>query len=1169
MSKKGQDNQKGISFQNKVALFYLLNYYRYGNFSEIKLEGDDLSDFTLLFDSPSLNPRFFYNFEVKNWQKPLTISDVQKIIRKEASERGGNYYSVGRDRFYIVAPAFSNDCVKQFNSFKDRYFFISEKSFNSQKNLYKKMYGDHELLKWSKEEISTTQNTELITLNEDQLNNKIFDRLFFEYSVYYTKGDTENLINQFLKKITQASSEGAALTKRKIRYILEEFNNQEADKSESYSSDKDFGKVKENIDQKLNTEQDFITLNDSKYITPLSQRPRVIDDITHQLKQKQFGFKTIKWFIDKVLIKEAYIYKCFQLLKVYIEKHKNSEDISSIVDIINKIYKHSSAYPGIWSKDNYRIIMRLLLKISETNQPDEIKQKIICFLDKTVPPWDKTDRYFVEEYYKYNQVPYLITNLLGITQAGIEFIFKKHNFTKKSDRSQTSLYGDYIERFVNQSFESHFKTVVDKLSKQFQDLYHKRYDLKYEGYELTGGYSGSNNQYSLKRFAWEALLARCIEEFYNKNSNEHWQLLKTYINKKCDKNHPVFIKRAFIPFLLKQVVSTSSNQKPQDNEFYKSLESIIKIKDGFPTTDEAVVHELYTINLPNIYLQQILHTILYKYSNEGVTGRIFIIQFIIDLISRGKHQFKPDLKRILMNKAIQQSYVYNQILRILDSKINNTPIKEFVNEIKSQIDMPQNPQLKYNDILNLNSNELKKHPLFNSTKKKDLDNLAHIIQKAFWDNRREFLKEVLKFLDKNLKHFYKRARKSTLLKQIIAQSPQYATKKEMKLKEKIITQCLQDKDLCGESQKLQKEVTSTTGLDGLSTSTMRSELCQSIDNYIRCNIDNPKELEKAFLWIKTLMDLDGSLADAIKSFPRPNVYLRWFASLPLKSLSYYQTRQDLNNYKSRLGNEVKQFVFQLLKQTEKEVEKYSYTPPHKLFDQILYIFDVIRDLNTQEAKTVLDFIKKFNVAEYSHLFIYYALYRDKEFSEPFDSSEFKKVLKSVCCQNLHGTLKEKISAVIYKNIKSEDKNKPPDFDFFDKMEPYWICLFKSISKPMYFSLTGVLSIVLAKNLKFYEEYKKYLFIFFKDMIKTALESGDDFTHSQEVFLVVSEKNPDDLIKILLLILKEGDTARGTFPLSYEVRDHLIPIIKKNMNKISPEEIKKAENELKKHHLTLN
>ncbi len=1175
MSKKGQDNQKGISFQNKVALLYLLKYYRFRNFLEIKLEGENWSDFTVFFHSSSDNSRFFYNFEVKNQKKPLTTNDVKKILQKEVSERGINYYSANRDKFYIVASKFSRECI---DKFKDKYLFLSNKVFDSQKNLYKKVYGDHELLEWSKKEIFMVKNTEFVELNEDKLNNQILDNLFFEHSFYYTKGDTENLINRFLGKITNASSQGLALTKQKIKYTLEEFHNQETDKSESYNLNTDLGTVIHNLDQKLETEQGFETLNQNRFITPLSQRPRAINYIADKLKERQFNFKKITWFIDKILIKEAYLYTCFQLLEIYLEKNKSMdfEDISSILDIISQIYEYSareqSSYSSIWNDDNYIRIIKLFFQIEKTNPPNKIKQKIIDFLDQAIPPWDNIERFFIEYGYKYESIPILIEKLLGITKEGISFIFKKYNFIRnKEDYWLKQQHPkDYIESFINKNFESHFRIVVDHLSKQFQNLYQKRYDIKYEGYEITGGYSGSNDRYSLKYFSWEPLLARCINKFYEQNPDKNWKILKLYVSTECDQRNPVFVKRAFIPFLLGQLTKTS--QKPKNKNLYQALESILKIKRGFPSTDEAAVHELYTknLNLPDSYLEKILHTVLHKYSDEGITGSILIIQFIIDLISKGKHQFKHDLKRILMNKKIKQSYIYERILRILEKHITNTHIKSFIDEIKSKIDMSKNPDLRYHTILNLKSDALKKHPLFKSIKKEDLDHLANIIQKAFFENKHDFLKEVLKFLDNNLESFYEKINQSVLLKQVIAQSAQYVTKDQMQLKEKIIEQCLQDTELCGENQEQQKEIMKETA--ALGRSTMRAELCHSIDNYIHNNLDNPKELEKAFFWVKILMDLNSSLANKITGFPKPNYYLRWFASIPLISLSYYQTRKTLNKYKPGLGDEVKKFAFQLLNQTTKEVEKYKRTP-NELFNQIGNIFNVIRDLNTQDAKTVLDFIKTFNVAEYSYLFIYYALLRDKEpiiSSEiPFDSKFFKKILKNICCENSSNTLKEKLSFTIYKWIKSEDKNIPPDFDFFNKIEPYWISLLKNTNPSMYLFLIGVLSIVLSKNSDFYEKYKKYLFTLIKDMIKTALKSGDYFTHSQQTFLVVAEKNPDDLITILLLILEKGDTARGIFPLSYEVREDLIPIIKDNKKKISPQKIQKAENELKKYNLKLD
>ena len=185
MSKKGQDNQKGISFQNKVALLYILDHYRYANFTEIRFEGDNFEDFTLFFKDlfNNNNSTFFYNFEVKNWSTPLNINKVKTIIAKEAKKGINRYHDKGK--FFIVASAFKEDC-KEINSFKEKHIFNLKKDFEKTKKMYQKIYRNNPLFHWSKEEILFLKYVHLVELKEKNIKNMIIDRFHYEDSFFYT-----------------------------------------------------------------------------------------------------------------------------------------------------------------------------------------------------------------------------------------------------------------------------------------------------------------------------------------------------------------------------------------------------------------------------------------------------------------------------------------------------------------------------------------------------------------------------------------------------------------------------------------------------------------------------------------------------------------------------------------------------------------------------------------------------------------------------------------------------------------------------------------------------------------------------------------------------------------------------------------------------------------------
>ena len=1186
MSKQGQYNQKGISFQNSVALLYMLDHYRYADFLKIKLEGDNFEDFTLFFSSSFNKSSFFYEFEVKNWDRSLTIGNVRDIIKKEVT-KGIARYSIG-DKFFIIAPSFDESCKSLINKFKEKYYFNLDKDFDSIKDMKGSLSNDNPLLQWSKEEIVFIKNVNLIELNKDQVNNMIVDRFNYEDSFFYTIENLNNIKERFFKKITEASSKGKELTKQEIKNNLIEFCNTETHKIVPYDLKKDLGTVIDNIEKNLQTEGGFEKLNDDRYITAISNRIQAIFYIINKLKNSDFKLKKIKWFIDKILIKQNYFFQSLDLLEKYIETNDlDQDDLESILEFIFKVYKYDSNSSPIYRYefDSYYChrIFEILLKISEKDVSESFKVKIIKFLEIVLPDWKKNYKAYMEDNYKYEKSPELIRNLFGYTKKGVEFIFKIHNFTREREEltSQDISYYNYIEEFIIKDFKSNFQEIIKSLSEQFTWLY-KKYKLEYEyvGYELSGGgYSGWGNNYKLHFLPIETSLAKSINTFYNQTKD--WEYLKSLTFSDCSKENPIFVKRSLIPFLLKQMGSISGEQL-ENNEFYKALEFILSIKKGFPRTEEVVINELYknNSNIHNTYLERIIKKILYKYSTVGISYSIVTIQFIIRLIENGKTQFKNHLKRILLNQEFKNHYVYKQSLRILADKITNPHVKEFFNEIKGNLDISHDQSLLYANITSdLQSSSLSENKLLNSSSQKDLSNLAEIINKASSENNHEFIKKILSFIKNNLEDFYKRSKNSEYLIQTIAQLVEYAIGYDMKLAEDIIELCVNDTDLLGENQFLHDQI--VKGEEHPSVSTMRANLCYSIHRYVVVHLNGKdkisvESLEKAFSWVKTLVDLNGSLSGKIENFPNPNYYLRAFSIMPLVNLSHHQTRKKLNSFKEGLGDEIKDFSFAILKQTEREIrdkfEKNNYNPVF-LLNRIGDLFNMMKDLSEKEAIEVLYFVRKFNITRVDHLFIYYALFREKYFLSEgkFNSDKIKDFLKDICSSK-PDRLKECVSFTIYKGIENKDKETSkiePNFDFFERIKNYWSLLFDNISKDMNFPLFMSLCFVLNHNKSYYDHYRDYLFKLIEEILKHVEKSGDYFIHLRKILPAVSKHNPDDLIAMLFLFLKKGDNIRGYIPFRYEVVQHLIPEIEKSKGSISQDKLRRAENELQKYNISLH
>ena len=236
----------------------------------------------------------------------------------------------------------------------------------------------------------------------------------------------------------------------------------------------------------------------------------------------------------------------------------------------------------------------------------------------------------------------------------------------------------------------------------------------------------------------------------------------------------------------------------------------------------------------------------------------------------------------------------------------------------------------------------------------------------------------------------------------------------------------------------------------------------------------------------------------------------------------------------------------------------------------------MRDLNEEEAEQVLDFINTFKITKACQLFIYYALFREKTkvFSkkeQKFESQKFKERLKYIC-QRKPNTIKEQITFIMSREIEQDFNEQTSNQQkIFNEIKDYWNLLFDDVSKNMISYLIKGLSVLLKQNKFYYLEYKEYLF----KIIKTILEGIDKF---QYVYLDLDGIVPSivkydvkDLIQIIQLFLKKGDTEKGLIPFDSEIKKNIIPAIKEAIKQgsLSDKEITKINKELGKYSLSIS
>ena len=1227
MSKKGQHNISGIDFQLCAALLYCLKEYKQENFIKARFEGVNFSDFTLFFKDPLKNKSFIHNIEVKSWKRPLKENDIKKLVKKEIDEREPLYQS-RQYRFLILAPKFDQRVKSEIQKIKDNiplHRNVTEEILN----LFKKEYKDINMLQeWNRKNLLFLKNVDLMEIDQSQINNQILEHFRYQDCFFYREDDLKNIQNLLLEKIKEKSKTGGYLIKTDIEKIISKFKTNETDKSESYNLDKSLVDVIKNIKSYFETEKKFKVLNDDKFLTPISQRRNVVFSIAKELEKKKFKLKDIKFFIDKILIKHDYFYSCMDLLEKYIEDNYSEKEILKILESLSRRPYFNFHY--------YRVL-ELLYKISESRSPRDSSENFnsfaLDFLEKIIPDFsiecydDSSCSYFMNQY-----VPKLIKNIFkdkSSEQKQIDWVFKKYNFIKDDKRDinpiPVEIY-EYIQKFISADFKPNFQIIINKISEQCKKLYKKKYNVEYEGFEMSGGSSGVNREYNLHDMKILSLsLEPSIEDFYKKN-HDKWELLKPFIFRESD----MFVKRSFVPFLLRRLKDSSENN--QKKEFSKALDHILKIKKGFPRSEELIAYNLYMdlhlSQFPTQILKSLIRNILYKYSKDKIYFDVFLFQLLIKLTEMERSEFEGDLENIILAAKSENVSIFSDLLMLLSKRIHSPHIRNFTFKMieKNILSLPelakrpkQNVVDIYDDIYDflytVVEAKLKEEDKASGIKTiedfldaKAFDFLSYFIYSSVWNSNPEVKRKILEFIESVFEDqkFLEGFASSENLRSSIANMGGCAVGfNKMQLAEKIIELCLKDRSsivsnspdkgiqttsdeiFCRNfidpdfSDKEHPEVKAHNkiikGEEFSTISGMRCHLCYAIDAYLIKDFNEEgeeffKRREKAFRWIKTLIDLDGSLSGEIKGCPKPaNYYWRVFALKPLTNLSLYPIRKNLNSFKKGLGDEVKKFAFRILDQTEKDIKNYGYNPQY-LFENIAFLFDKIRDLNEKEAKTLLDFMQKYNVRESNQLFIYFAVFRKEHLSneEKFDSSYFDNLLQNIC-KGEPKSLKQSIAFTIYKNIENNKESgnnsgSEPSFSSFEKVKDYWILLFENFNDRMVFPLSKTLSFILNKK-KYYKDYIKYLFkITDKALNDYDLKLSIAAFSWKEFFSAIRENNPDDLAKILLEIFKKGDKSEGSFPFSHQMHNSLIPEWKKQKSKISDENNKKIEEYLREYNL---
>lgn len=1136
MSKAGQNTFSGISAQADVALLHLLENYTSTKFEEIIIEGSDWEDFTLKSEDKT------ESFEVKWYGKPLSYADLHSIIKKEVKKGKTEDY-----KFKIVARSFSPKLLDDVNYLKQSLpywgFFNKERKIEDNP-IIKKFLGK----KWTDKEIVFLLGVELRSIGSDDLLTKsIYEHFTFKNQIYLNQQDVEGLAAIAFNTIMKKGAEGGSITKTQFIECIESFEKNLAEKSEAFTPEISIGKKVENINQYLKNKNVFQQLNHPKYLTPLTYKKnnRLVFYIVEMVGDKKFDVSDVSFFLEKVLIKQSFIFSCFKFLEDKWKQDRLSPEY--FLWFLNEYYDQLEFDYTV--HDALEMILEIVRK-----KPD-LSSTVLSFLRAKIFPNTKSknphgSRNNVDFGYKYQHLaPIVIEIGKSIEQKEklVDILFENFDFTGDSHRHVIETPSEFyrlVKDYIEEDIEKNWNKTITKITKQFVGYYGKIYS----GYELVGsgvevhGHSFDITDVGLVRKLFYPLLLEIQEE----SPEKVWKVLteKVLVFGKAEatRHYPIFLKRAAIPILL-DLIENKDVAKKIKIESSKQLIKILQLKKGLPGTSEITFKHLSNRDLKVVgydFALNLLKIDSEKFGQNKFPTNIFALRMLTKLIEDNYGPALEVLLNLATNKDFLKTHLFVEYLSLLGDQVvlKNSPQIRFqflkAMNIKLFLDGRDDDRwISADFVKNLLVDLWRSEPergdeflKYLIQDEKPSEGVLRTLSNALFGLTEEFGERILSVLApyavneqifKNkfgngpyFRETYLRLAESSL------QNKDYAPAKQL------IELCLVDPDPnTDEISNYNYHEKIKGGEKANVISGVRAQAAWALQKLV---LQNDAELMAYSLSrIRKLLDLDGSLARQL-GYRETDLYIMSQAMVPLIEIVHPARRKLLNEFKAGLGDEAKDLAFQLLNFIAEQFKK-GLSKPEELAEKIVHVFSFIRDLNTSEATTLLDFFEWREVDEAAFLFIYFAVFHSKNYPDiSFDPKSFEKRLERLCTTK--NPIRQSMSWHIWK-ILTEEKVKASEWS---KIEHYWLLLLKEYDSRVftYFSMT------LEVTLKKPPLYTRHLAIL-KDAIKTeilALKKSRDYPKIslRKIAPVLLEKNPSDFYDILDLVLSESDplTGEGVF-----------------------------------------
>ncbi len=1133
MSKAGQSTVTGISLQADITLLYLLEHYHFDNFEEVLVESEDWEDFALKFSDR------VDSYEVKWHSRALSFADVKKIIAKEIKKQSSDE----KYGFKIVAKSFSSEFLKSANYVKRILPYLGLLDKNA-------AFDENETIKrfvkkgWSVEEISFLHRTELIALDSEQkVHSAISEYFRYKWHLFLTDEDLKALISISFRDILQKAKTGSSISKQEFEGTIKIFDRNLAEKSESFTPEISVGKRTENIDSFLTTSSEFSKLNHHKYLTPITSlsNRRLIFYITKNLEQNSFKATEISFFLEKVLLKSSYIYTCFRLLEAKWKAGLLDPQyfIKFISDNFDKLpYDHVV-------HDALEITLGLLQVDSN------LSQDVLSFLKKKIFPslkgTDSPARLDIDYSYKFVHLPPIIDLLaknLAAKEDFVDLLFQVFDFTGDNYQlvveTPSQVYG-LMKEYIKADLDKHLKKVLQKLTRQFK----VKYGLRYGGYEFSGGgvgFAGSSFSITDVGLA-RKLFSPLFHELYIEDKNKFFKFLSKEVFKtkgaEFSANCPIYLKRAAIPLLFK-ILADNMTSETTKNTAKKYLARTLAIKKGIPNSSEIMFAYLHGSNLREIGHDFVFELILQdqvKYGQDRLPTNVFVIETIFQLIEEGYQPALEHLLSLVKRPDFKRHQEARQLLSLLGNKavlatkldVRIKLIREF--DIRAFVESDGDDWISSAFLKNLLDDLWENLPEEADALVKDLTKgenpskeILDLVGNALFDLYGKYPDRIHTIFFQELKDtslFQSRFKSSDvfrgnfcrLAEALIAISRFDDAKR-------IVDILIYDSDPnTDEDSQYNNHVKVKQGEAVNSVSGSRVHVAWALQKLV---VQNQAELlEYALEKIKILIDLDGSLARRL-GYSEQDLYVVGQAIVPLIEMAHPYRRNLMNQHKAGLGDEVKTLAFELLKFLDDQFRQ-NKSQPNYPSEYLVNVFSYIRDLDTAQASTVLDFFEQAEIERPAFLFIFFGLFRKKEFpSISFDPIPFEERLRRLCSQK--SSMRETLSWQLYRTLDSESEKVTDDeVDAIDSIIP----LLLKDYQPRVFTY---ISMTIENALTDDRRYQKY-FDLLREAIRIEvkeLQAKRDYPKIclRKTAKILADKNISDFLTVLNDILSVSDPQSG-------------------------------------------